>query len=75
VIEIFECSVDLDTLSNSPFSLVVGDSIQAEITAVNEYGNSAIAGAGSGALFSTVPETPTSFGKKTSSETTTTVEL
>lgn len=53
-----ECSISLDTLTLAPFSLVLGDSIDAIIVAKNIYGDSDTSVVGSGANIVLVPDAP-----------------
>ena len=55
------CSVPIDTLRNSPFNLVWGDSIVAKVTAINAYGSSLSSIEGNGAIIVTVPDSPLSL--------------
>lgn len=56
-----QCTVLLETLTQSPFDLQLGDSIDVRVTAYNQYGASLMSSAGSGATVVLVPTAPTSF--------------
>ena len=52
------CSVALATLKASPYSLVKGDSVVAQIFSVNVYGDSVQVVSGDGALIRDLPDPP-----------------
>ena len=52
------CSISLDTLKASPFLLVKGESVFAEIISINVYGSSVYSSAGNGAVIQLVPDAP-----------------
>lgn len=53
-----KCTIPLDTLTTTPFSLVLGSSIEAQLLATNAYGNSPVSNIGSGAFIVLVPDAP-----------------
>jgi len=53
-----KCTIPLDTLTATPFSLVLGSSIEAQLLATNAYGNSPVSNIGSGAFIVLVPDAP-----------------
>ena len=44
------CSISFETLKASPFLLMKGDSVYAEIISINVYGSSVYSSAGNGAV-------------------------
>jgi len=52
------CSIALSTLKAQPYLLVKGDSVFAQITSVNVYGDSVQVVTGSGAIIRDVPDAP-----------------
>jgi hypothetical protein len=61
VISSTSCIVDLDVLTATPFSLVLGDSITVTVMAHNLYGESLNSEAGGGADIVLVPDAPLNF--------------
>ena len=55
------CRVPLALLYNSPFNLVLGDSIDVKVTATNIYGDGLASPVGSGANIVLVPDSPINF--------------
>ena len=53
-----ECIIPLTTLTASPFSLSLGDSIDFKVLAMNAYGASGFSEVGGGALIQLVPDAP-----------------
>lgn len=53
-----QCTVPLLTLQAAPFSLLLGDSIIATVTATNKYGESAQSDQGNGAVVLEIPDAP-----------------
>lgn len=55
------CTVPLAVLTSAPYSLALGDSVYAQIIAVNFYGDSGISAIGNGATCVLVPSPPTAL--------------
>jgi hypothetical protein len=52
------CSIAVQTLRNSPYSLPWLSSVSAVVVATNKYGNSSVSAVGNGATIVTVPDAP-----------------
>jgi len=61
IISSTSCTVPLATLTASPYSLTVGDSIFAKVVATNVKDSSALSQAGSGAIIISSPNAPNSL--------------
>jgi hypothetical protein len=61
MVENTECTIPLDTLTASPYNLVLGDSVYAEVSATNAYGQGPISMDGNGATIVLVPSAPVSL--------------
>jgi len=55
-----KCTIPLLSLQSYPFSLKLGDSVFATVTASNTYGESQASPAGNGATIMVVPDSPVS---------------
>lgn len=55
------CTVPLAVLTSAPYSLALGDSVYAQIVAVNFYGDGGISASGNGATCVLVPSPPTAL--------------
>lgn len=55
------CRIPLSVLTAAPFNLILGNSIDASVTATNIYGNSDPSMVGSGGNIVYVPDAPVSF--------------
>jgi hypothetical protein len=53
-----QCTIPLLALQDSPYLLVLGDSVRAIVSASNAYGESSASPAGNGATIVTVPDAP-----------------
>lgn len=69
VIQTTTCTVPINQLKNPPFNLAWGASIQANIVAVNKYGQSLVSDAGNGAIILTIPDAPVNLANNPSSTT------
>lgn len=63
------CTIPLITLQGSPYSLLLGDSIYAVVTASNVYGESSISSEGNGATVVTVPNAQIGLATKIATNT------
>ena len=61
VIATTQCTIPLATLTASPFSLALGDQINAKVIAYNAYGDSVESAVGGGAVIQLVPDAPINF--------------
>lgn len=52
------CTIPVSILITSPFSLVMGDQVYANVIAINSYGSSIISHDGNGAIIMFVPSAP-----------------
>jgi hypothetical protein len=52
------CTIPLDTLTAAPFSLSLGDEVNAKFFATNAYGDTAVSPQGNGAVIVLVPDAP-----------------
>jgi hypothetical protein len=52
------CSIPVQTLHNSPYSLPWLSTVSAVVIATNNYGNSSASAVGTGATIITVPDAP-----------------
>ena len=53
-----QCTIALLTLTSSPYSLALGDSVSVKIVSINIYGESTESSAGNGAVIQLVPDSP-----------------
>jgi hypothetical protein len=58
IINSTNCVIPLYVLTAAPFNLVLGNSIQVQIVAVNQFGNSSSSVVGSGVNVVVVPDAP-----------------
>ena len=58
VISTQQCSIPLDVIHSAPYSLILGNSIYAQVIAENFYGFSPMSAEGNGALMTLVPDAP-----------------
>ncbi len=56
-----QCTIPLSTLTGAPFSLTLGQNINAKLVAVNAYGDSSESSPGGGAVILLVPDAPISL--------------
>lgn len=56
-----QCTVPLDVITSAPYSLVLGDSVYAKVSASNFYGEGVTSMAGNGATIVLVPSAPVSL--------------
>lgn len=52
------CNIQLSTLTEAPYSLVLDDSVVVQVVSVNLYGDSTNSASGSGAIIWLVPDAP-----------------
>ena len=69
------CLIALSTLTESPYSLILNESIYAQVLAQNFYGDSPISIAGNGGEIKLVPDAPISLVNDASFTTATTIRF
>jgi hypothetical protein len=69
------CSIPIDALTTTPYSIVWGELIYAKIAAINVYGISVVSDAGTGAIIITYADAPISLAENFSERSATSVTL
>lgn len=70
-----QCTIPVAVLTGTPFSLAWGDSVSANVIAVNAYGNSVVSPDGNGATIITTPDSPITLVELIAQRTTSTLGL
>lgn len=61
IVALSKCNVPMIQLTQEPFNLILGDSIDVKIISVNQYGDSEYSAIGTGAVITLVPDAPINF--------------